>query len=1051
MTTDFFIRRPIFTIVISIILLIAGILAIFHLPIAKLPPVLPPTVQVVAEYPGASASVVESTVTTWLEEAINGTPGMSYISSQSNDVGQSIITVTFDLGYDINVGLLDVLDRVDTVKPRLPREVQHLGVRVEKVTPNLVMSMMLYDENNQYDSPFFSNYAQIYMLDEMARVPGVGSITSRGKRTYAMRIWLKPNELATRHLTANDVIRVIEDQNRTVAAGSTGAPPMLTSVKLQHSVNMLGRLQSPEEFGNIVVKPGTANSVVRLKDVAKIELGSSDYNQISRFQGHPSVAFIFQPLPNANIVEMAKSLKATVNRLAKDFPPGMKVVYPFDETVFVNSAIKEVIITLIEAIILVGLVIFFFLRDWRSTIIPMITIPITLLGTFSVMPLLGFSINLLTLFGMTLATGLVVDDAIVVVEHIYVIVKKTGLGLIEATIQAMKEIKGAIIASTLSLAAVFIPVSFFPGITGQLYKQFALTIAVSITLSLFISMTLAPALAPLLLKLNKPKPGKWNQKIETFLNQLSNHYYALLKQTLNHQKTVGYVFLGALLLTGLLFAYIPKSFLPEEDQGYFVVNVSGPSGTALHVTQEQVAKASGILEKMPGVLSTMSLAGYSMLSGNGSNYGNIFVNLKPWRERSRSAMALIKQFNMLQMKHNMKHHNHRKAMLAMASSKQEDWSIMAMNPPSIQGLSPVSGFQMEIETKAGGPLKELANTAQQVMREAQTSPDLKRVFSVFKYDNPGLHADINRTQALALGIPLSTLFETLQVYISSKYVNDFNLFGRIYQVFVQAEKDARMKPNDVGELYLRSGSGEMVALENLVKMVPTINSSTIYHYNLNRSAEIDGIAAPGVGSSKAMRIIEQIADKSLPKNMKYEWTGMSYQAIKAGKLGPFVFILGLLFVYLILSAQYESFVQPIIILFGVPLTTLGALIFLMLRGFSSDIYAQVGFVMLIGLATKNAILMIEVANHLRKEKQLSIQDAILTASHERLRPILMTSFAFIIGIFPMVIASGAGAQSRQSIGTTVFGGMIFSTLLGLIIIPVLYVIVEEFRKTFSTR
>ena len=1031
MGEGFFIRNRVLTLVLSFALVLAGVISILVLPIAKLPPVLPPTVEVRAIYPGASAEVVEATVTTWLEEAINGSPGMIYISSESNDDGGCNIIVTFELGYDIDTAELNVLNRVATVTPRLPEEVQRMGVSVRKVSANLVLSMMLYDKENKYDSNFLSNYAQIYMLDDMARVPGVGAINYRGQRIYAMRVWLDPNELATRQLTTTDVIAAIKDQNLTIPGGATGLPPAPDDSRLQLSVNMLGRLSTVEEFENIVIKPGPENSAVRLGDVAQIELGATQYNTQSRFDGHESVAFIFEPVPGANLVEMVHELRATVDELSKDFPPGLLVTYPFDESIFISAAVRGCIITLLEAVVLVGIVIFIFLRDWRSTLIPMVTIPTALLGTFALMQLFGFSINLLTLFGLTLATGLVVDDAIVVIENISRIIKEKAVGVMEATITAMREIKGAVIGSTLSLIAVFVPVGFFPGVTGQIYRQFSLTIACSIALSLFAALTLAPALAAVLLKKEEKKPNRVSAAMGRGIDALTSGYERALKWSLARRWYVVGVFAGLLAVTVLLFETATSSFLPPEDQGYFVVNVRAPSGTGLYVTQDKVDEVTATIDELPGVESVMSLTGFSMIAGNGSNYGTIFVNLKLWDERDKpgeSSFALIKRLD-----HELKKH------------RVPGWSIMGMSPPSIQGLSPFGGFQFVLELKAGGPLEELARVQEKLVRDAKADPRLRNVFSNFSDDNPELYVDIDREQALTRGISLQQVFETLQVYLGSMYVNDFNLFGRVYQVFVQAKNDARAGPGNIPVLYVRAGNGEMVSLRNLVNIVPTNGAQSIPHYNLNRSALIQGNAAVGLGSEDALEAMEELAEKNLPSNMLYEWTGMTYQQIKAGNLAAFVFLLGLLFVYLVLAGLYGSFAQPLIIMLAIPVTILGALLALRLRGLPTDAYTQVGFVMLIGLATKNGILIVEVANQLRAEGH-DLVEAVVDAGRLRLRPILMTALAFIIGIFPMAIATGAGAASRISIGTTVIGGMVVTTVVGLFFVPIFYVIIERLRE-----
>jgi len=830
------------------------------LPIAKLPPVLPPTVEVSAVYPGASAEVVEQTVIVWLEDIINGRPGMIYMDSQSSDDGNATIIVTFELGYDVNTAELDVLNRINEATPHLPAEVQRMGISVSKISPNLVLSMTLHDKQGRYDSNFLSNYAHIYMRDDIARIPGVGNVIFLGQRFYAMRIWLDPDKLATRNLTAVDVVAALKDQNLTIPGGSTGLPPAPAFVKQQLSVNMRGRLITPEEFGDIVVKPGPVNSVVKLKDVARVELGAEQYNTGAQFKGQKSVAFLFEPLPGANLLQMADDVRSKVKQLSRHFPRGLEVAYPFDETIFVNSAINNVVVTLIEAIILVGLVIFFFLRDWRSMLIPMFTIPVSLLGTFALMKLFGFSINLLTLFGLTLATGLVVDDAIVVIENVSRVIQEKSLSVAEAAASAMDEIMGAVIASTLSLVAVFVPVAFFPGITGQLYKQFSLTIACSIVLSLFTAVTLAPALASLLLKKEHSTPNRLSAAIEHGFETTNEAYRRLLRWTIRRRGLLLAVFVALLVLTSIMFATGPKAFLPEEDQGYFVININGPSGTAFQVTEKMAEKVSRHVEKMSNVVDAMAVTGFSLIAGDGSNYATIFVNLKLWEQRATpdgSSMAMIKKLN------------HEFMM-----KKQPGWTVIAMNPPSIQGLSPFGGFQLELEIEAGGSLDELANAKQQVVDAAKADPRLQRVFSVFRADKPELYAEIDRQQVLARGIPLQQLFETLQVYLSSLYINDFNLFGQVYPVYAQAERDARAEPSNIPQFYVRTDRGDMVALRDLIKLAPTKGATYIPHHNLNRSALIEGTTVPGVSSNEAIKIMEELVEEILPPNMTYEWTGI---------------------------------------------------------------------------------------------------------------------------------------------------------------------------------
>jgi hydrophobic/amphiphilic exporter-1 (mainly G- bacteria), HAE1 family len=1030
MFVNFFIKRPIFATVCSLVLILLGAISIPSLPIEYYPDVTPPSVTVNATYPGASAETVETAVTSILERQINGVEGMQYISSSSSS-GASSLTVTFNQGRNKDIAAVDVQNRVSVVQSQLPAEVTQTGVSVSKgSTGGFVLAIGLYSDNNQYSPTFLSNYADLYLVDPIKRLSGVGDVRIFGERKYAMRLWLDPNRLASRNLTAQDVTNALKDQNLQVGAGQIGQPPTPKGQQYQINLQAVSRLKDPKEFAEIVLKTGADGSLIRLKDVGRVELGAQDYSTNLRFSGQEGVGLGVSQLTGSNALEVAKEVKASLAELSKSFPPGMKYRVAFDTTLAVEESVREVITTLVIAIFLVILVIFFFLQDWRATLIPAITIPVSLIGTFAFIKIFGFSINSLTLFGLILATGLVVDDAIIVVENIARSIEEKGISPRQAAVEAMSEVTGAVLATSLVLLAVFVPVALFPGVTGRLYQQFALTIAFSIALSTFNALTLTPALSALLLRQGHQPQNRFFSTINRGIDNTRSGYHSSLGWLTRFKGFVIAGFVVALGLTYLLFRIVPGGFVPDEDQGYFVTLVQAPEGVSLNYTSDILQKAEKDLRKMPEVTATFAVSGFSFF-GNGPNKGIIFTTLKPWSERSRPVTAIVGQ--------------------AMGSfSQMPGATIFAANPPTINVGSSLGGFDFQVQDKSNSGLQTLSQVTNEVVKKASTTPELFRVNSPFAINSPQISIEVNRNRALALQVNLQDVFNTLQIYLGSSYVNDFNLFERTYRVIVQADQQFRSNPSSISQLYVRSQQNQMIPLSNLVKLTTTTAPQTITHYNLFRSAQITGSAAPGSSSGQAIQAMEKIAQETLPKGIDYSWTGLSLEEIKSGGQAPLIFGLGLVFVFLVLAAQYESFVDPFIIILAVPLAVLGALSAQFLRGLPNDVYCQIGLVMLIGLASKNAILIVEFANQLR-DKGLSVTDAAIKASEERLRPILMTALAFIFGIFPLAIATGAGAGARQSLGTTVLGGMVVSTFLSLFIVPVLYIVIGTARERFQKR
>ena len=1021
---DTFIQRPILASVCSLVLILAGAIAIPTMPIAQYPPLAPPQINVTAIYTGANAQEVETAVTTPLEQAINGVEGMVYMTSSSTNSGVATITVTFDITRDQDVAAVDVQNRVNQALGRMPAEVRTNGITVQKQSTGFVMAVGVFAEKGEYDSLFLSNYLDVYVRDALKRVPGVSDVMIFGERKYSMRLWLDPDRLAARGITAADVVGALREQNVQIAAGSIGQAPAPSGQMYQLSVRALGRLHEPAEFDDIIVKSAPGGALVRLKDVGRAELGAETYSSQLRFQGIEAVGFGVIQLPTANALDVENAVSAEMERLAAQFPPGMRYLVSFNTTDVVEESIAEVIKTLLEAIALVVLVIFVFLQTWRSTIIPAVTIPVSLVGAFAFIKVMDFSINTLTLFALILATGIVVDDAIVVIENIERHIQEYKKSARQAASDAMKEVFGAVIATGLVLVAVFVPVAFFPGTTGRLYAQFSITIAFAVALSVFNAITLTPALSALLLDRESHHKGRFFTWFERGVTGGTNLYVRALRVGMRLRWGVVLVFVLSLGATWWIYNTVPRAFVPESDPGYFMVQVQAPAGASLEYTGGIAKRAEKILLGDPDVMALFSIMGFSF-GGAASNSGIMFVRLKEFDDRPGKEHAL-------------------QTILGRVSGPLMGIPgaiIVGFPPPSIPGLGRFGGFEFQVLDRTGTDINNLAQATQALTAAGNQSPKLRGLFSSFTANDPQLQVTIDRQRALALGLPLNEITSAMQIFLGSQYVNDFEFNNRAYRVYVQADQRFRSSPQALKQLYARTRSGEMVALDQVVDVQEVTAPQVINHFNLFRSATINGSAAAGISSGEALQEMERLAGTALPEGMGFAWSGISLEETKAGRQAILIFGLALLLVYLTLAAQYESLVLPFIILLGVPLAVLGALGAQWSRGLANDVYCQVGLVMLIGLAAKNAILIVEFAEQLRG-RGMSIVDAAIEASRLRLRPILMTSLAFILGVLPLVFATGAGQEARHSVGTAVAGGMLVSTFLNLVFIPILYVVVR---------
>ena len=1027
MISGTFIKRPILATVSSAMVILAGAIAIPTLPLARYPDLTPPSVTVSAFYTGANAQAVESAVTTPLEQVINGVEGMMYMRSSSTNTGICTITVTFEIGRDADLSAVDVQNRVNQALGRMPQEVRTNGVAVTKNSVGFIGAIGFYSEDDRYDSLFISNYLDIYARDAFKRVPGVGNVIIFGERKFAMRLWLDPDKLAGRGITASDVVNALREQNIQVAAGSIGDAPAAADQMYQISVRAAGRFTSAPQFEDVVVKAGAGGALVRVKDVGRVDLGAENYQSLLRFGGKSASGIGIQLLPSANAIAVFDGVEKELDRLRQNFPPGLKAAIAFDNVTVVRESIWEVLITLAEAIGLVVLVMFLFLQNWRSTIIPAITIPVSLIGTFGFVKVFGFSINTLTLFGIVLATGIVVDDAIVVIENIERHMREYKKRAHQAAIDAMGEVFSAVIVIGLVLVAVFVPVAFFPGTTGRLYQQFSLTIAFSVVLSVFNAVTFTPALAALLLDRESHTHGAFFRGVNRLIDGGTNFYVRALRLALRWRFVMLLLFVGGLAATAAIYRAVPSSFVPDEDEGYFIVIIQAPAGSSLEYTSNIARQAEQTIMAQAEVQAVFSVAGFSF-SGSAPNQGIMFARLKGFEDKDRqgpthSLAALVGRL--------------RGALTGGIAGAL----VIPVAPPAIQGLSQVGGFQFEVLDGSGTDISNLANATFQMMGKGNASGRVTGLYSSFTANDPQLVVEIDRDRARGLNLPIREITDALGVLLGSSYVNDFDLNNRAYRVYVQADQAFRAKPDNLRQYYARAATGQMVPLNAVVRMRETTAPAVISHFNLYRSTELTGSPAPGVSSGQAITYMEQLAKDTLPAGFDYAWAGQSLEEIRAGSTAIYLFGLSILLVYLVLAAQYESWVLPFIILLGVPLAVFGALSAQLLRGFTNDVFCQVGLVMLIGLAAKNSILIVEFAEHLRKDGR-SILDAAVESARIRLRPILMTSFAFILGVLPLAVATGAGSGARNSVGTAVVGGMLASTFLSIIFIPVLYVTIR---------
>lgn len=1039
--SQFFIQRPIFAAVLSLLILIGGAISLFQLPISEYPEVVPPTVVVRATFPGANPKVIGETVASPLEQAITGVEGMLYMSSQGTADGKLTLTITFALGTDLDNAQVQVQNRVTRTMPTLPTEVQRLGVTVDKASPDLTMVVHLTSPDDRYDMLYLSNYAALNVKDELARLDGVGDVQLFGLGNYSLRVWLDPNKVASRNLTASDVVNAIREQNRQVAAGSLGAPPSDAGNSFQLSINTQGRLVSEEEFENIIIRAGEDGEITRLKDIARIELGSSQYALRSLLNNKPAVAIPVFQRPGSNAIEISDAVRARMAELKQSFPQGVDYEIVYDPTIFVRGSIEAVVHTLLEAIILVVLVVILFLQTWRASIIPLAAVPVSLIGTFAVMHMFGFSLNALSLFGLVLAIGIVVDDAIVVVENVE---RNIGLGKtpVEATKQAMKEVTGPIVATALVLCAVFIPTAFISGLTGQFYQQFALTIAISTVISAFNSLTLSPALAAVLLKSHDAPKDRFSKVLDKLFSgwlfnpfnrlfdRASHGYVGTVKRVLRGSGIALFVYAGLMGLTYLGFASTPSGFVPAQDKQYLVAFAQLPDAATLDRTEDVIKKMSEIAGKHPGVENTVAFPGLS-INGftNSPNSGIVFTPLKPFDERSdpsMSATAIAAELN-------------------AQFSEIQDAYIAIFPPPPVQGLGTIGGFRLQVQDRGNLGYDELYVQTQNVIAKARTLPELDpmSVFTSYQVNVPQIDAAIDREKAKTHGVAISDIFDTMQIYLGSLYANDFNRFGRTYQVNVQAEQQFRLEPEQIGQLKVRNNRGEMVPLSAFLKVSASSGPDRVMHYNGFLTAEINGAAAPGYSSGQAEAAMAKLLKEELPNGMSFEWTDLTYQQILAGNSAIFVFPLCVLLAFLVLAAQYESWSLPLAVILIVPMTLLSAITGVILAGGDNNIFTQIGLIVLVGLACKNAILIVEFAKE-KQEEGMDRVSAVLEACRLRLRPILMTSFAFIMGVVPLVLSSGAGAEMRHAMGVAVFSGMLGVTFFGLLLTPVFYVLIRGF-------
>jgi multidrug efflux pump len=1043
--SQFFIQRPIFAAVLSLMILIAGAISLFQLPISEYPEVVPPTVVVKANFPGANPKVIGETVAAPLEQAITGVENMLYMSSQSTADGKLTLTITFALGTDLDNAQVQVQNRVTRTEPKLPEEVTRIGITVDKASPELTLLVHLTSPDKRYDMLYLSNYATLNVKDELARLNGVGDAQVWGLGEYSLRVWLDPNKTASRNLTATDVVNAIREQNRQVAAGQLGAPPSPSATSFQMSINTQGRLVTEEEFENVIIRAGANGEITRLKDIARVELGSSAYALRARLNNEPAVAMPIFQRPGSNAIDVSNQVRAKMAELKKSFPEGMDYSIVYDPTIFVRSSIEAVVHTLFEALILVVLVVILFLQTWRASIIPLVAVPVSLIGTFAVMHVFGFSLNALSLFGLVLAIGIVVDDAIVVVENVERNIE-LGLDPVSATKKAMGEVTGPIIATALVLCAVFVPAAFISGLTGQFYKQFALTIAISTVISAFNSLTLSPALAAVLLKGHDVPKDRFSRVLDSLFGWLfrpfnrvfdkaSHGYVGTVRRVVRLSGVALVVYAGLIALTYVGFSTTPTGFVPTQDKKYLVTFAQLPDAASLDRTEDVIKRMGDIAMKEPGFDSAVAFPGLS-INGftNSPNNGVVFIGLSNFEERtdkSLSAGAIAGSLN------------------GKFAGIQEAYTAV-FPPPPVMGLGTIGGFRLQIEDRGNLGYEELYKETMNIITKSRSIPELANLFTSYTVNVPQVDAAIDREKAKTHGVAVSDIFDTLQVYLGSLYANDFNRFGRTYQVNVQGEQQFRQDPEQIGQLKVRNDKGEMIPLATFVKVSDVSGPDRVMHYNGFITAEINGGPAPGYSSGQAQAAMEKLLAEELPRGMTYEWTDLTFQQILSGNTALFVFPLCVLLAFLVLAAQYESWSLPLAVILIVPMTLLSAIAGVIIAGSDNNIFTQIGLIVLVGLACKNAILIVEFAKD-KQDEGLSPLDAVLEACRMRLRPILMTSFAFIMGVIPLVTSTGAGSEMRHAMGVAVFSGMLGVTFFGLLLTPVFFVLIRNFVERGKAR
>ncbi|WP_419774870.1 efflux RND transporter permease subunit [Halarcobacter sp.] len=1041
MFSIFFINRPIFAKVISIFIMIVGLIALYLLPVAQFPQITPPTIQVSATYTGGSAQVVETSVTTPIEEQLNGIEGMIYMDSTSSSDGNSTINLYFESGYDLDVAAIDVQNRVALATPILPDSVKQRGVTTKKKSTSMVQILTVDSTNPQHDALFLSNFASINIAEELKRIDGVGDVQNLGERKYSMRIWINPDKLSNLNISINEVVGAIKEQNAQAALGSIGSSPNSTSNKFQYTLTSKTKLESAKEFEDIIVRHNDNGSKVRIKNIARVELGAENYSWSAKLNNKPTALLGIYQLPGANALEVAEQVGKKIEELKQRFPDGVVVKPTYDTTKFVEISIKEVIVTLFEALLLVLLVVYFFLQSFRTTIIPAIAIPVSLIGTFALLLAMDFSINTLTLFGLILAIGIVVDDAIIVVENVEANLEKNpDLSVKEATKIAMKEVFAPVISTTLVLLAVFVPVTFIPGISGALYQQFATTIAFAVIISSINALTLSPALCATLLKRKQRNAQNEEEKkniiFEKFDNALESFkkvYKKILEKIIKYWQVAALVYILLLGATFFAFKTLPIGFIPNEDQGTLVASISLQAGTTLNKTEDTTDKIVELMKETKGVKDVISVAGFNILTGAlDSSAGTIFLVLEDWEQRTSKDTSVKAITNNINLK---------------AKEQIQTADVRVFNMPSIPGLSAVGGFEVKLQNLRSMDIKDFEQRASEFIQKLNEDKSIMMAYTGFNSNYPQYYIDINRDKVASLDLKLNDVFSVLQTYLGSLYINDFNKYGKTYRVFIQADQNFRAEKNSINNFFVKNSKGDIVPLSAIVEIKRTSGVSTITHFNSYQSISINGVhnIKEGYSSGDAITAIEKIAKETLGTDVGYEFAGMSLQEKEAGNAAMYIFLLSILMVFLFLSAQYESWMMPLMIMLPIPTVMFGALGANMLAGLLNNTYTQIGLVLLIGMSSKNAILIVEFAKELRDKGQ-SIVEAAINASLLRLRAILMTIFSFLLGILPLVFASGAGAVSRQSLGTAVFGGMIMSTFLTLLLTPVLFVVLQRLRE-----